>query len=336
MSDVLSNAAAGKTNEAFFVVGSPRSGTTLLERILNRHSRLFVPPETEFFHLLKRHGLLGKAYLDREAAQFLDVYLDSRPAKMLGLREDAKSLKQRLLENSSSYKDLFITLMETLREPSQRPRWGEKTPHHLRTGDAILNLFPTAKMIAVLRDGRAVTRSRLMKPGWEKNHLVAARVWQNDSQRLVELLNSDHAQRILVVRYEELVGRASDVVPRVCGFLGETFEPQMLDPNASEETRFGSYYEQSWMAKADRAIDPATMDAWRSAFTDRELALINHLQGDGLRHWGYSVDQLTHKRGWRVLLIKEQLRHAIYRVQRRIADSRLSNVHTGVKGPEYR
>ena len=306
------------SDQPFFIIGSPRSGTTLLERILNRHSRLFIPPETEFFYRLMLQGLLGKPFDAGQASRFLDSYLECRPATLLGLARTPE-LKRRLLEDADDYGTLFLRLMDVLRGSCQKPRCGEKTPHHLQSATTILELFPKASMIAMVRDERAVTRNRLQKPGWEDNLFSAARLWKRDSEKLVKLLQSHGDRCILVVRYEELVTDTSRVVGQVCEFLGEAFQPEMLNPEADEGSRFDNYYQQSWMAKASRPIDAKSVDAWRSAFLPKELALINHLQGPNLRYWGYPVETQGATGGWRMLLLKERLRHAVYRVKRKLA-----------------
>ena len=322
MLDPVPQAAGVQSNAPFFILGSPRSGTTLLVQILNRHSRLFIPPETEFFYLLNRYGLLNRPFGAMRALRFIDAYLASRPASMLGLPE-LPGLRQRLLENASSYREVFIRLMDILNEPSGKPRWGEKTPHHLHVGEAILAEFPQAPVLAVLRDGRAVTRSRLQKTNWEQNLFGAAKLWRNDSQRLRRLLRN-HGERILIVRYEDLVRDPKPVIAQVCEFIGETFEPRMLESVESIEPRFQAYYGQSWMAKSKGAIDPSRMEAWRTAFSRRELSLINHVQRSELRHWGYPLDQDA-SGGWRLLLVREQFRHLLHRVKRKIA--LLSSIH---------
>ncbi len=265
-----------------------------------------------------RQGLLGKPFEAGQASCFLDSYLECRPATLLDLTR-TPDLKRRLLEGTDDYGTLFLRLVDVLRGQCQKTHWGEKTPHHLWIAPAILELFPRASMIAMVRDGRAVIRSMLQKPGWEDNLFFAARSWKRDSEQLVKLLESHGERRILVVRYEELVADGNRVVGQVCEFLGETFQPEMLNPAADEGSRFGDYYRQSWMAKASRPLDAKSVDAWRSTFSPKELALINHLQGPNLRYWGYPVEDQGNASGWRTLLLKERLRHAIYRVKRKLA-----------------
>ncbi|NEV64897.1 sulfotransferase family protein [Thiorhodococcus minor] len=300
----------------FFIVGSPRSGTTLLVQILNRHSRLFVPPETEFFYLLDRYGFAGRPFGAKQAERFLDLYLASRPVSMLGLGGLAE-LRARLLMGALSYRDVFTRLMGLLAEPTGKPRWGEKTPHHLHTADAILDDFPEAHMIALVRDGRAVTRSRLQKQNWEQNLFGAASLWRRDSLRLRRLMQR-HPGRLVLLRYEDLVADPALAVRRVCEAIGEVFEPRMLDPVDAVEPRFGAYYSQSWMAKSTGAIDPSRTQTWRDAFSPKELSVIEHIQAPELIFWGYPVER-SPVSGWRALLMREQLLHQAYRIKRRLS-----------------
>ncbi|MBK1717506.1 sulfotransferase family protein [Thiocystis violacea] len=317
MLDSPRHAMPAQSNEPFFLIGSPRSGTTLLVQILNRHSRLFIPPETDFFYYLNLYGFLKRPFREIWATRFLDLYVATRSASMLGL-SSIPGLKPRLLENVSSYQEMFVRLMVILNEPSGKPRWGEKTPHHLHAADMIMALFPNAPMIAIVRDGRAVTRSRLQKQNWEQNLFGAALIWRKDSRRLMRLMR-DHDERILVIRYEDLVSSPKVVISRVCAFLGEEFQPGMMDSANEVETRFEAYYRQSWMAKSKDAIDPSRTEAWRATFSDRELSLIHHVQQEDLRYWGYEVEGEVSGGDWRWLLLREQLRHGLYRVKRRLA-----------------
>ena len=103
------------TDAPFFIVGSPRSGTTLLEQLVNRHSRLYIPPETAFFHLLSRHGQLVSETAGERIASFVQTYLHSSAAEMLNLGHDA-TVQKELLENARCYADVFYNLLKLLKK----------------------------------------------------------------------------------------------------------------------------------------------------------------------------------------------------------------------------
>ena len=305
---MLERNAAGGAPRLFFIVGPARSGSTLLERLLNGHSRIFIPPETEFFILLKQRGLLEGTFATAAARAFLAYYLDSRPARLLGIA-GVPGMADRLLRDAQSWQQVFLNLLEITAEGDPRPLRGEKTPHHLRCADYLLAAFPGARFIAMIRDGRAVVRSRLHHPRWEHNLLDGARRWAGDARRIDALLRGPHRHRVLLLRYERLVAQPHAELQRVCTFLGESFEPAMLAGSASVPPRFEAYYRQPWMARSTSTIDPSRVHAWQADLTPAALALVEREAGPELERFGYP--RLAPPGApWRSLWWREWLRHA--------------------------
>ncbi|MEH6528654.1 MAG: sulfotransferase [Porticoccus sp.] len=292
----------------------PRSGTTLLERLLNRHSRLYVPPETAYFHHLKRLGLLGREPTGQSLELFINIYLDTRAFSLLNLG-DPCVVKKALLEGAENYEDVFINLLATLQKDSEKSRIGEKTPHHLRSAEYILTKFTDAKVICVIRDGRAVVQSRLNHPNWERNLLSASRCWRRDAMSMRTLLAGEREKRVHLVRYENLVSSPESVLKDICGFLGEKFEITMLGEGGqmNESCLHPEYYQQNWMTKSTTALDPSRADAWKTEYSSCELALVEKLMSSELEYFGYDVCA-GKGFGWLPLLIKEYARHLLFRI----------------------
>lgn len=303
--------------DPFFIVGSPRSGTTLLERLLSRHSRIFVSPETKFFFLLAQLGYTEEPFSEARLREFLVRYVEQRPAQLIGLHH-MDDLPERLLASRpKSYGDVFMALLELLAGADAKPVRGEKTPHHLRCLDYIMQSFTRAPILAMIRDGRAVVRSRLEHPRWEHNLLDASRRWAGDARILRRLLRTEERWRVLSVSYERLVTHPEAVLVEVSAFLGERFEPGMLDDDPDRPRRFEAYYGQPWMSRSVHGIDPSRADSWRSEYTPAALAVVEHELGEELRALGYAqlADPDAH---WRALWTREWLRHQGFRARRRL------------------
>ncbi len=299
----------------FFIIGSPRSGTTLLERMLNRNSKIFVPPETAFFFRLYAKGYSDKVFSLKVAEKFLDHYLESRPAQLLGL--SVSEHKQRLLQSADSFSGIFRNLMSVLSEGHNSKLVGEKTPHHLKCIDYILSSYPKAPVIAMVRDGRAVISSRVRHPNWSNSLLTAAWRWREDAIALQRLINSDKSEQILVVRYENLVSDPNAEIEAICKHLGVEFEPAMTAVNHNENAAFQKYYEQDWMSKSTRDIDQSRINAWREDFTKREISFIENeiaseLSGLGYDLLGHSSDSLG------ALKAKEIVKHVSWKFRQKM------------------
>lgn len=303
--------------EPFFIVGSPRSGTALLQRLLARHSRIFVAPETEFFYQLRHFGYADAPFSEDRLRAFLARYVECRPAQLIGLHRMAELPERLLAEQPGSYGEVFRALVDLLAGPDGKPVRGEVTPHHLRCLDDIMQAFSRAPIIAMVRDGRAVVRSRLEHPNWEHNLLDAARRWAGDVRILRRLLRTEERWRVLCVSYERLVTDPEAILVEVCAFLGERFEPAMLEEDVNRPRRFEAYYGQPWMSRTVRGIDPARADSWRNEYSPAALAVVERELGDELRALGYArlADPDTH---WRTLWTREWLRHQGFRARRRL------------------
>lgn len=146
----------------FFILATARSGTTLLEQCLNRHTQLFVPPETYFFNQLQKNSTETAEQLQA----FVDEYLASPQASFIA--SHPQIISERLLKQADDAGMVFENMMSLLMKQAGQGKkiWGEKTPMHLFHAESILSLFPDAKFIFLVRDGRAVVNSQMQHPNW--------------------------------------------------------------------------------------------------------------------------------------------------------------------------
>jgi hypothetical protein len=299
----------------FFIIASPRSGTTLLERLLNKHTKICIPPETAFFSLLRSRGLLGKTNSTQSIKEYVEWYLTSKPANLLGVN-DMPNIQQLVLANAESISDAFTNLLTQVCEANERQRLGEKTPHHIKCIDYIMEIFPDSPVILMIRDGRAVVNSRMNQPNWETNLIGASRAWKQDVKRYERLISGPYADRVLVVKYEDLVIDPERILRETCTFLNEEYEPEMLQQDSSETTRFEQYYQQDWMVKSTKTIDPRCALNWQNELTTNQLALVENEIGKELQELGYTVERSPKFSKWYGLWIQEWVRHISFRTHR--------------------
>ena len=165
-------------DEPIFVVGVPRSGTTLLRMMLNSHSRIAIAPETHFFRLFwanrHKYGDLNKDN------NFQKLWNDLTKCKYFGdlKLKNVQKIYEDLFNGKRSYKAIFTKLIKEYAKQHNKTRWGEKTPGHLEYIKTILSFYPHAKMIHIIRDPRDVALS-LKKVPWGSNDVFPiARFWK--------------------------------------------------------------------------------------------------------------------------------------------------------------
>ena len=142
-----------------FIVGAPRSGTTLLRNMLNRHPQFAIVLETQFYNYVylrrRAFGDLGQLSARR---RFVAEYLATERMHRSGLK--IEGLEDRLLRDATSYRALFASLMEHYASAEGKPRWGEKSPQHSLFVEVLCNWFPGAAVIHLVRDPREVVADR--------------------------------------------------------------------------------------------------------------------------------------------------------------------------------
>ena len=234
------------TQGPFFVVGCARSGTTLLQVILDGHSRLAVPPESYFIARFAPGGGFGPTSglplaLDQALrpltrirrvpplAERLEMILASSDFEAWHLDPDL--VRRRVARDEPrSHAELIDAIFSAYASAKGKLRWGDKTPWYVVRIGFLARLFPDAQFVQVIRDGRAVATSLAEQPFAVDGDVTAFafqwRAYVAAGRRAGRRLGPG---RYLEVRLEDLVADPPGVVERVCGFLGEGYESGMLD-----------------------------------------------------------------------------------------------------------
>src|SRR5437868_932206 len=137
----------------FFIVGCPRSGTTMVQQALNRHSRIVIPPETKFFFSFFGHPRRVQLRHLKRLNTDLGINL-AEPAGRISSVADGRAF----------YDAMARQYLERLQR-TDAAYFGEKTPEHTGHLPRIQQLFPDAKILVLYRDGRDVAVS-LSKMPW--------------------------------------------------------------------------------------------------------------------------------------------------------------------------
>jgi hypothetical protein len=205
-------------NTPIFIVGSPRSGTTLLRLALNSHPRIGIPTETEYFPAVYERFSERRGRWE-EAVEFFVAYCERRflpPLDFTGERAALLALKD------PDYERLLSLPLASWAAAQGKARWGEKTPFHIFYAEPIMRLFPAAKLLVMVRDPRAAVASMNRFGAIGSGTALNARLWRDvytDGIAAVEhFVPSGQA---LTVRYESLIEDPEGTLRGACSFLGE-------------------------------------------------------------------------------------------------------------------
>jgi hypothetical protein len=226
--------AARPLPPAPFIVGSPRSGTTLLRLMLDSHPQLAIPPETGFIP-----GALAAVFgNDERQRQSFTAALVNFPPQATGWQDfgiEVDAFRRELQALAPFRFDAAIRCFYRMYAARfGKPRWGDKTPYYGRHMRAIERVLPEACFIHIIRDGRDVAlslRNLWFSPGPDMTTL--ARQWRRDICTIRH--QSLPCQRYLELRYESLVSEPVACLRDICAFIEIDYDDAMM-----------TYYNRAW------------------------------------------------------------------------------------------
>jgi Sulfotransferase family len=279
-------------NPYVLICGCPRSGTTLLVRIVGAHPLVVATPETHWIPRWYRKGFgVGPdGRVTRELADALCA--KTKVAKM----ELTAAEIQELAASGLTYSRFVTELLDLYARKQGKQLIANKTPDYVTELPLIHELFPRARIVHIVRDGRDVCLSLL---GWERSAsagelgrrfptlredpvVTAALIWR----RLVSIGRQDGsrlgADLYYELRYEALVERPEEECRKLCAFLDIAYDDAML--------RFheGRTREEPGLSAA-RAWLPITagLRDWRTELPGEDVAAFEAAAGDLLDELGY-------------------------------------------------
>ena len=270
--------------QQIFVVGSSRSGTTMMGRILDNNPSVFTFRELHFF------GTIWTNKKNRELEKNEQITLLS---KLLAIQEDGlfnqnnlskfhSKSEQLLTKEFKNSLDIYRLFLQTVAKEHGAKIACEQTPQNLYYLHEILEFFPDAKVINLVRDQRDVLLSQKNK--WKRRFLGAkkiplyeairsfvnyhpiltSKIW--NSSLLCTSQYANHS-RVKIVKFEDLLSNSEGVVKGICKFLKIDFKDQMLQvPVIGSSTESDS--------KSELLIDSSKINKWkRGGLSNGEIYL---------------------------------------------------------------
>ena len=259
-----------------FIVGMARSGTSLLQSILNNHPNIVIPRETGFFYLTEIYQKKSKiaSFSKEEIELFWNWYSKERRFTYLNLNKNEVRNNIDKTNNSKNFINVLDGVMNTCLEVNNKVRWGEKTPGHEMYLEKIFESYPKAKIIFMIRDPRAVYFSLKNVP-WNNQFIsVFIKRWNRSVKKFKEYRSDD---RVLMVNYEELVNNVNYKILEICNFIGEEYNNDMLKNRLSNFETFGK---NSWSFKNEfatsRKVDNSSIEKWKNNLNSFEVSVIEN------------------------------------------------------------
>jgi hypothetical protein len=277
-----------------FLIGSPRSGSTLLSRVLGAHSAIFAPEEP---HLITPLAHLG--YFES---------VESAPYDPIITRQAARALVASLPDGEAEYLDALRAYTDAIYRGLFDARGGDatllldKTPAYALSLDFLVRLYPAARYIVLTRHPIAVWSS------FTDSFLVGDDRVAHDHNPLLERYVPAIARFMRTakvplhhVQYENLAQEPEESARNLCAFLGVEYESGMVDYGSSPGSPGSSTRGLGDPTTVSKETRPTTqsLSKWATAATGRPeriglyREMLARLADEDLATWGYSRNRIT-------------------------------------------
>ncbi|WP_338851895.1 sulfotransferase [Alteromonas macleodii] len=242
-----------EVNSPIFLVGTQRSGTTLLTRILSAHKDIFIQNELP----------LQTIFLENASREEIVENID-------------KHFQFRYNENIDSFL-----------ENNSKIAWGLKDPQLTEHLDALEQFIPDSKFIIIVRDGRGVVNSYIENRwGLGTNAFTGALRWNKEVELQVKFAEK-HPKSCLIVRFEDLIEDQEKQLKNICDHLGIAFDKGMLSYHKEKM----SYVPNKQNINTNKAPNKALATQWQNKLSKKEIGIINNYAANMLNKFGYIQTQ---------------------------------------------
>ncbi|MGB3237866.1 MAG: sulfotransferase [Geitlerinemataceae cyanobacterium] len=266
-----------------FICASGRSGSTHLRLMLDCHPQIACAEEIDFI-----------THLVSDTGEFPDL---DRYYQWLETNRIFKS-RHHSIDRTLNYPELVHSFLEQKRD--RKPLLCAVSHFNF---DRLLRLYPQAKFIHMVRDGRDVAYSCVKEKGWSGNPWLATERWMEAERLWDEVSQQIPAERKLEITYEDLVCQPVQTLDRICEFLGISYHRAMM-----------SYPQTSTY----ELPDPKYVGLWQRKFDKRQVQLAETRIAEMLIDRGYKLSGLPRLEIDAKLALLLKIQHKLSRLLIRI------------------
>lgn len=285
----------------FFILGRPRSGTTLLKTLFDAHPNVKIPPELPVFLPLYQKFRRVKRWDREHLLAFIDHVFRpgifrNRISRTLRIDRDRFTEDLLKMENDCTIQDLLVKLNEHSHSIFPKEKIliaGDKNPVYSVYMKRLINIFPKAWFICIIRDYRDnyVSLKNLREVILEAPVLslqIARWVYVT---KLFLSCQDRYPDRFFIIRYEDLVARPEESVKDLCTFLGVPYNPVVFDFHLHRDelmTTFPTAQIRRIHRSLAEPVNTGRMDLWKSQLTPLEVRIADQIAGSTADAMGYT------------------------------------------------
>jgi len=274
------------TDRPIFVVGCPRSGTTMLQLMLHAHPRIALPPENRFvLAAYERRHEFGDLRDPANRRALGSWIVGTAQFEDLGL--DTQRVIDAVIAAPPTLGSAIGTVFRLYAERFGKPRWGDKRPAYLRHLPELLRMFPDAQVINIVRDGRDCVASLKEAPWSPPDFTDLIDSWARAADAALRAGRRYGPSTYHWLRYEDLVAEPVAELRAICAFLGEEYDAAMARPQEVAAVAVPEY--KTWHTRTRERVTTDRVCSWRERLSAVEVERCEAVFGDRLALFGYPL-----------------------------------------------
>jgi sulfotransferase family protein len=313
----------------FFIIGRPRSGTTMLRTIFDAHPNVSIPVESRVIvFLYKKYKSEIKWSPSKLEEFFEDIFIQPKIDTWIIDKENLKKQMYELGENATFSRliKLLYLSYSSFFDKKEIVLLGDKNPgysYFISDFKVLLKLFPEAKIIHLTRDYRDHFLS-MQKMDFEGNHLsLVCYRWKYSFVQIRKLMkNNPHLYYLL--QYENLVLNPKEEVTKLCDFLGIHYHEQMIHYYTIKEKVLAIYPEELVMKSHSSLFKPINADniyGWKKRLSNKQIFLADSITGRHGEEAGYERLYRKYNLWYKIIVIPDIIYSHIWLTYKVIYDT---------------
>ena len=273
-------------SSGYFILGYPRSGTTLFRAMLNSHSQIAIPFES--FVILDYARNINRDYNDlltlNDREQLVKDLLNSK-----GISEwEPKVYREDIIiERCADYSSTIREIFDTYAKKCGKLIWCDKTPSYTPDLHILNELFPSSKFIHIIRDGRDVAASILRQPWGQYSMIKILEDWNqivNCTRKMGRMLGKE---RYLEIRFEDLVSSPEVILRSVLEFMDLPFEESVLRKKGGNTNTLLPQRSMNYHTNLSKQPDSGFAYKWQKELSRTDQVLCSIIAKDLFSEIGY-------------------------------------------------
>ena len=277
----------------FFIIGTKRGGTTLLRMMVNNHPEIAIPPESHFIIPMLKNISVVRPLDKREQKQVRSMIIDGGRFNTWSTTEEELEILFDQFPAKLHLREILDAVFRLEISKDNKTFWGDKTPEYIDIIDGLGHIFPKARFIFLIRDGRDVINS-LKSKGWEGwSVFQRSNYWAKGVQDIFHFMaKGEH--KCMLIKYEDLVQNSAGTLRRICFFLDVDYSEAMLeyyldyDKNITQVER-----ENNIHTKLSRLPSTSDIEKWRKSSLAREIFLAESVMYREMEQLSYALAEFN-------------------------------------------